>query len=119
LDGLVAAAVGTIPGTQDAFASRSEQVGLLFASHAAVAFADADADALDQLALAVTGPDVIGQAKGMLMERCSIDAPRAFALLTRISQQGHRKLRDVAQELVATGRLVGAEEPGPVEGGGR
>ncbi len=45
--------------------------------------------------------DVIGQAKGIVMERFHLDAPRAFALLVRLSQAGNIKLRDIAEQLVA------------------
>jgi AmiR/NasT family two-component response regulator len=49
--------------------------------------------------------DLIGQAKGILMERYKIDAQRAFSLLVRVSQHSNRKLRDVAIELATTGQL--------------
>jgi transcriptional regulator with GAF, ATPase, and Fis domain len=87
----------------DAFDDESEQVGLLFASHAAVAFADARK--VDQLERAVGSRDVIGQAKGILMERYGIDDGQAFRVLTRVSQNSHRKLRDVAAELARTRTL--------------
>jgi len=91
----------------DAFDDESEQVGLLFASHAAVALADARE--LEQLQQAVATRDLIGQAKGMLMERYDLDGERAFRVLTRASQNTQRKLRDVAEELVRTRRLDGVE----------
>jgi AmiR/NasT family two-component response regulator len=49
--------------------------------------------------------DVIGQAKGILMERFKLNAEQAFALLARVSQDSNRRLRDVADELAATGQL--------------
>lgn len=88
----------------DGFDDESEQIGLLFASHAAVAFADAQK--LDHLDRAVASRDLIGQAKGMLMERYRIDGDGAFRVLARVSQASNRPLRDIAQELVATGRLA-------------
>lgn len=87
----------------DAFDDESEHVGLLFASHAAVAFADAQR--IDQLNHKAATRDLIGQAKGILMERYNINADRAFAVLVRVSQHNNRKLRDVAEELVSSGRL--------------
>ena len=87
----------------DAFDDESEQVGLLFASHAAVAFADARK--IDQLGDAIDTRDLIGQAKGILMERFGVDEGQAFRVLTRVSQNSHRKLRDVASELTRTRRL--------------
>ena len=86
------------------FDVESEQVGLLFASHAAVAFADAQKR--DHLDRAIAGRDLIGQAKGMLMERYGIDGDGAFRVLARVSQSTNRPLREVAQELVTTGRLA-------------
>ena len=91
----------------DAFDEESEQVGLLFASHAAVAFADARKT--DHLSTAVASRDLIGQAKGMLMERYAITETQAFRVLIRISQDNHRKLREVAEELVSTRRLTALE----------
>jgi hypothetical protein len=49
--------------------------------------------------------DVIGQAKGILMERQRLSAGDAFDVLRRASQQLNRKLADVAQHLAETGEL--------------
>lgn len=87
----------------NAFDNESEQVGLLFASHAAVAFADAQH--IDQLARAVETRDLIGQAKGILMERYGITAQQAFRALARVSQHRNEKLTTVAAELTDTGQL--------------
>lgn len=87
----------------EAFDDDSKQIGLLFASHAAVAFADAQK--LDDAMTAVASRDVIGQAKGILMERYGVDEDRAFTVLVRYSQATHRKLRDVAAELARRRRL--------------
>jgi transcriptional regulator with GAF, ATPase, and Fis domain len=89
----------------NAFDDESENVGLMFASHAAVAFADAQK--LEQVQAGIATRDLIGQAKGILMERYDIDAHRAFTLLARISQQRQRKIRDLAEELTRSRRLVG------------
>lgn len=43
----------------------------------------------------------IGQAQGMLMTTEGVSAEQAFDLLTRTSQHSHRKLREVAAEVVA------------------
>lgn len=89
----------------NAFDAESEQVGLVFASHAAVAFAEARH--IDHLNLAVDSRDLIGQGKGVLMERYSIDNEQAFLVLVRVSQRTHRKLSDLARELVSTRQLKG------------
>jgi len=43
---------------------------------------------------------VIEQAKGILMAKHGLNADAAFDALVRISQESHRKLRDVAYQLV-------------------
>lgn len=96
-----------------AFDDDSEQIALVFASHAAVAFAGARA--LSHLSQAVESRDLIGQAKGMLMERFSIGSDQAFRVLLRVSQSTHRKIRDVAEELVETGRLAALEQSSSAE----
>lgn len=89
----------------NAFDDESEHVGLLVAAHAAVAWAEARK--IDQLGEAIQTRDLVGQAKGILMERYDINGQQAFHLLTRISQTMNIRLRRVAEELVATGELVG------------
>jgi GAF domain-containing protein len=80
-----------------------ESIGLLFASHAAVALKAAHTQ--DNLRRALEHRDVIGQAKGILMERHKLNAQQAFDLLVYASQRAHRKLHDLADELAATGEL--------------
>ncbi len=82
-----------------AFSEESEHVGLLFASHAAVALADRQAQ--DQLEFALSTRDIIGQAKGILMERHKITGDAAFRLLSQVSQEHNMKLRDVANRVVS------------------
>ena len=53
---------------------------------------------------------VIGQAMGIVMERYQLTYDRAFAFLTRLSQQRNVKLRLVAQELIAASEERGNEE---------
>jgi GAF domain-containing protein len=80
------------------FDDESENIGVLFAAHAAVALASATE--IDQLRAAVSTRDVIGQAKGILMERHKLTADEAFRLLVRASQESHIKLRDVAERVI-------------------
>ncbi|WP_375430019.1 GAF and ANTAR domain-containing protein [uncultured Friedmanniella sp.] len=95
--------------TPHAFDEDSEQVGLLFATHAAVALASAQQR--DNLTRGVATRDLIGQAKGILMERYRIDSQRAFLLLSRASQQSQVKLRTVAEQLSLTGELPAGTKP--------
>ncbi len=86
-----------------AFTDESERIGLMFASHAAVALAQAQK--LNHLGRALASRDLIGQAKGVLMERYKITAHQAFTLLARASQDTNRKLTEVAEHLAHTGVL--------------
>ncbi|MEX5258425.1 GAF and ANTAR domain-containing protein [Kocuria sp. CPCC 205281] len=89
----------------DVFTDKSEEAGMMVAAHAAVAFADAQH--IDRLPQALTTRDLIGQAKGILMERFKITAQQAFVVLTTVSSRSNLKLREVAEELAATGTFPG------------
>ncbi len=54
-----------------------------------------------QLRTAMASRAVIEQAKGVLMLLTGCGDERAFDLLTHISSHTHRKVRDIAQELVS------------------
>ena len=88
-----------------AFTAESEEVGRVVAAHAAVAFADAKR--ISNLEEALATRDVIGRAKGILMERHRITDQQAFLLLSTASSRTNTKLRDVAEHLVTTGKLLG------------
>lgn len=55
----------------------------------------------EQLRRAIESRDVIGQAKGMLMERFEIDAVGAFKLLAKVSQDTNTRVEQLARKLVA------------------
>ena len=55
-----------------------------------------------QLEKALESRDVIGQAKGILMERERVSGDEAFEMLRSSSQHLNVKLRDVAAMLVAS-----------------
>jgi GAF domain-containing protein len=93
------------------FDDESEHVGLLFASHAAVAYAAVRQQA--NLSRSLATRQLIGQAQGILMERHGITGDQAFAVLTRASQNCNIKLRDVAEHLVLSG-LLDTNTPGTV-----
>ena len=98
--------------TPAAFTDESEQIGLLVAAHAAIAYIGVRKET--HLAQALIHRDLIGQAKGILSERYQITGERAFLLLTRISQNSNRKLHQVALELVHSGTITGAHGLPPV-----
>lgn len=87
-----------------AFGDESVRIGSLLAAQAAAAAVAAVRTG--NLRIALHTRDVIGQAKGILMERHKITAERAFDLMIGASQQTHRKLADVAADLAATGELT-------------
>jgi GAF domain-containing protein len=89
-----------------AFGERDEADIRLFATLAAIALAEAQR--ADQLRTAVTSRDLIGQAKGILMERYKISAEAAFGVLARTSQDQNTKLVAVAGQLAESGELPGA-----------
>jgi transcriptional regulator with GAF, ATPase, and Fis domain len=92
----------------DAFDDESEQVGLLFASHAAVAFASAQR--MSHMVEAVATRDLIGQAKGVLMERYKVTPDQAFRMLVKVSNENNLPLRSVAENLASTGQWTGTQQ---------
>ena len=86
------------------FDADAEEMGLVLANHAAVAIAGAREE--EGLLQALDHRDLIGQAKGILMERHKVTADEAFRLLVRASQSLNVKLRDLAAELAATGEFA-------------
>ncbi|SFP30509.1 MULTISPECIES: GAF and ANTAR domain-containing protein [Actinomadura] len=89
-----------------ALTDRSEQIGWLLASHAAVALAGANSE--ENLHAAISSNRRIGEATGILMERHRITGDDAFALLSRASQNHNIKLRHVAERLIETRQLPDA-----------
>lgn len=85
----------------DAFDADAEEMGSLVSAHASVAFADAQQ--IQHLTEALATRDLIGQAKGILMERLKITAQQAFVVLTTASSRANIKLREVAVHLTTTG----------------
>jgi len=82
----------------NAFGAESRNIGLIFAAHSSVAWNSARRD--EQFKQALSSRDTIGQAKGMIMERYSVDAVQAFALLRKLSQDSNVPLVQIATELV-------------------
>lgn len=89
--------------TVDPFTAGDLRIAELFATHASLALSDAQR--IDNLSSALTNRDLIGQAKGILMERQRVTAAVAFDQLAQVSQTANLKLVAVAQHLVETGEL--------------
>jgi len=81
-------------------------VASIFGRHASIALATSQET--DGLQRAMDARKVIGIAMGILMERYSIDADRAFNVLQRYSQTHNVKLRDVAQQVADRRALPGS-----------
>jgi hypothetical protein len=77
-------------------------LGVLFQHQAAMAIDYARE--IQNLREAVNTRTTIGTAVGIVMERYHLTDDRAFAFLTRLSQDGNIKLREVAKRLIATTR---------------
>ena len=93
-----------------AFNDTAQEIGLILAAHASVAArAVEERSTLESLGRdlqeVLLSRDVIGQAKGILMERFEITPEDAFDLLRRSSQHLNLKLRDVARSLAETGEF--------------
>jgi hypothetical protein len=93
-----------------AFAEEERDLGSILAAYITTAVAIARRrDEVDRreaaLHRALSTRDVIGQAKGILMERQHLSAGEAFDLLRRVSQRLNRKLADIAEHLADTGEL--------------
>lgn len=84
--------------TPHAFTSESEEIGELYAAQAAVAWSVTERNV--QFRSALASRDIIGQAKGMIMERFDIDSAQAFGLLRKLSQDSNVPLATIAAELV-------------------
>jgi hypothetical protein len=70
----------------------------LFSEHSRSAVAYASQ--IDGLRDAITSRQVIGQAVGVVMERFTLSEERAFAFLTRLSNDRNVKLRVIAREIL-------------------
>jgi GAF domain-containing protein len=92
----------------EAFSPGDTRLISLFATLAALALHEAQRT--DQLREAISRRDLIGQAKGILMERYRISGDAAFATLARASQAANVKLAEVARQLTETGELLGQQQ---------
>ena len=93
-------------GRQGAFDEHAERVLTLFAAQAGVLVANLqtheDAQRLSEgLRGALHSRDVIGQAKGILMNSRGLDEQGAFLELVAASQRQNRKLVDIAGDVVS------------------
>lgn len=88
----------------DAFDDRAIEIGEVFAAHCTATLAAAIAqEGADE---ALQTRDVVGQAKGILMERHRLTADEAFEWLRKASQDRNVKVREIAAVVASTGDLL-------------
>jgi GAF domain-containing protein len=110
VDGDQLGAMNLYSSAVGAMDDEAEELARVLAAHAAVALAGAEHES--NLRRGIDSRDLIGQAKGILMERHKITADQAFAVLARASQELNRKLLDVASEVTEVGTLPVGRRPG-------
>ena len=94
-----------------AFDEHGRAVGTVLAAHAAIALTAAqEHERADGLQDALGSSREIGMAMGVLMGRGAVTEDQAFAQLRRASQYLNIKLRDVAAQVVETGRLPSRDD---------
>jgi GAF domain-containing protein len=101
----LAAALNIYSTKVGAFGDDDVEVASTFAAYAGVALAnmhlyEAQSRLAEDLQIAMRTRAVIEQAKGILMGSHHCTSEAAFDLLVKLSQNGNRKLRDVAQTVV-------------------
>jgi GAF domain-containing protein len=100
----LAAALNVYAVKPFAFDDDAETIGLLLATHGALALSSARAyERADNLERALATNRQIGVAMGILMARHIISSEQAFDLLRIASQHSHRKLASIARDVVETG----------------
>lgn len=88
----------------EAFDEHSVEIGLVYATHAALVWECSRREESFQSALA--SRDLIGQAKEILMQQFDIDAVHAFEQLKRLSQESNTALVDIAHRVVKLRGMV-------------
>lgn len=96
-EGISAAALNFYAESPNVFDHESINLGLIFATHAALIWNMMRRD--QQFRVALVSRDIIGQAKGRLMERFDIDAAEAFERLKQMSQDANTPIAQVAQRV--------------------
>ena len=100
-EGVSSGALNLLGFRAGTFTAEPEAVGAMLATHAALSIVAADRQVQFESALA--SRDLIGQAKGVIMERFDVDALRAFDLLRKLSQDSNTPIRVIAERLTRRG----------------
>ena len=89
------------------FTDRRVDIGAIFADHAAVSLELAAVeDRAQHLENALQSNRRIGMAIGILMSEYRVTDQTGFDMLRVVSQRQHRKLHDVAEDVILTGALA-------------
>lgn len=115
-DGAATASLNVYAATPDVLDKTAREIGFILAAHASLAARELGErirlEAVGrQLEQALSSRDVIGQAKGILMERLRTTPEDAFAILTHASQRLNVKLREVAATLTESGEVDARDLP--------
>lgn len=91
--------------SDSSFSDAEKRVAALFTDQAGVLLANAfrllgSVEVGEQLRAALASREIIGEAKGILMQQQTCSRDEAFDILRRASQRENRKLRDLAESLV-------------------
>jgi GAF domain-containing protein len=105
----VAGALNLYATKPDAFDEESVVLAQSFSGYAAIALAnahlyDATASLAKHMQAAMEHRAVIEQAKGIIMAEQHCSADEAFKIMSRLSQETNRKVRDIALSVVASAR---------------
>lgn len=103
-EGATTAALNFYAEPANAFDDGSVDLGLIFATHTALVWNMTRRD--QQFRNALLSRDIIGQAKGRLMERFDVDAEKAFLMLKQMSQESNAQITQVAQQIVSGERRL-------------
>jgi ANTAR domain len=98
-EGGTSASVSFYAEVANAFDDESVNVALIFATHTGLVWNMMRRD--QQFRTALASRDVIGQAKGRMIERFNIDDAQAFSMLKLMSQDSNTPIAQVAQRVVA------------------
>ncbi|MGC4935160.1 GAF and ANTAR domain-containing protein [Gordonia sp. DT30] len=101
-------ALNLFAASPNAFDQKNRDLARVLATHAAIALSSARRG--QQFRSALASRDIIGQAKGMIMERYRVDAVRAFEIIRQLSQESNIPVAEVAVQIVAA-EEVGDREP--------
>jgi GAF domain-containing protein len=93
------AALNIFADHPQAFSAEAVEIASAYTINAALAWSAVRAK--NQIPRALASRDLIGQAKGILMERYGVSDGQAFALLKRLSLESRISVAEVARRLVA------------------